>query len=86
LAVISRSSVEQYRDRANRPPLRQIANELGADYLVEGSARIGGDSVRITVQLIEGDTDLHLWSADTTSGAIAGSVPAMASSIAPVRI
>jgi TolB-like protein/tetratricopeptide (TPR) repeat protein len=64
LAVISRSSVEQYRDRATRPPLRQIATELGANYLVEGSARIGGDSVRITVQLIEGDTDLHIWSGD----------------------
>ncbi len=59
VAVISRSSVERYAE--NRPPLRQIASELGADYLVEGSARVAGDSVRITVQLIEGSTDLHLW-------------------------
>jgi serine/threonine-protein kinase len=61
LAVVSRSSLEQYRDPANRPALRQIAEELGADYLLEGSARVGGDSVRITVQLIQGDTDVHLW-------------------------
>ncbi|MFC1574983.1 tetratricopeptide repeat protein, partial [Gemmatimonadota bacterium] len=64
LAVISRTSVERYRDPADRPPLRQIASELGADYLLEGSARIGGDSVRITVQLIKGETDVHLWADD----------------------
>jgi TolB-like protein len=62
VAVISRSSVEQYKD--DRPPLRQIASELGTDYLLEGSARIAGDSVRITVQLIQGETDLHLWTED----------------------
>ncbi|MFC1661360.1 hypothetical protein ACFL3S_07925, partial [Gemmatimonadota bacterium] len=62
LAVISRTSVEQYRDPGNRPSIREIAADLGADFLVEGSVRIGGDSVRITVQLIEGSTDLHLWS------------------------
>jgi serine/threonine-protein kinase len=64
VAVISRTSVERYREPANRPPLREIASELGADYLLEGSARVGRDSVRITVQLIEGETDVHIW-ADT---------------------
>jgi serine/threonine-protein kinase len=64
LAVISRTSVERYRDPANRPPLRQIASEMGVDYLLEGSARIGNDSVRITVQLIDGEEDLHLWAED----------------------
>jgi serine/threonine-protein kinase len=62
LAVISRTSMERYRNPDTRPSLRQIASELGADYLLEGSARVARDSVRITVQLIEGETDLHLWS------------------------
>jgi serine/threonine-protein kinase len=67
LAVISRSSVERYRDPVSRPPLGQIASELGADYLLEGSARVRTDSVRITVQLIEGETDTHLWADDYDS-------------------
>lgn len=64
VAVISRTSVEQYRDRSTRPSLRQIADELGADYLLEGSARIMSDSVRITAQLVRGATDTHLWAED----------------------
>ena len=64
LAVISRTSVEQYRDPTNRPPVRQIAADLGVDFVIEGSARIGGGSVRITVQLIDARTDNHLWSED----------------------
>jgi len=67
LAVISRTSADHYRDRENRPPLPQIASKLGADFLLEGSARIVGDSVRITVQLIEGATDVHLWAEDYTA-------------------
>ena len=64
LRVIPGTSVERYRDPANRPSIRQIAAELGVDFLLEGSARIGGDSVRITVQLIEGPAEVHLWSED----------------------
>lgn len=63
LFVISRTSTEQYRDPSTRPRATEIARTLGGiDYLLEGSARIAGDRVRITVQLIDGRTDGHLWS------------------------
>ncbi|MFH1765397.1 MAG: tetratricopeptide repeat protein [Gemmatimonadota bacterium] len=68
LFVISRSSVERYSDRATRPSVPEIAVALGdVDYVLEGSARIAGTQVRITVQLIDGKTDGHLWS-DTFDG------------------
>lgn len=59
LRVISRTSVEQYKDQ--KKPLRQIARELGVDAIVEGSVVRSGDRVRITVQLIHGPSDTHLW-------------------------
>ncbi|MGD2070378.1 MAG: hypothetical protein PVI57_17010, partial [Gemmatimonadota bacterium] len=62
LRVTSRFSVDRYRDRASRPALGAIAAELGADFLIEGSARIGGGLVRVTVQLVDGRTDEHVWS------------------------
>jgi tetratricopeptide (TPR) repeat protein len=42
--------------------LTQIASELGVDGVIEGSVLHDGDQVRITVQLIQGATDRHLWS------------------------
>jgi TolB-like protein/class 3 adenylate cyclase/tetratricopeptide (TPR) repeat protein len=62
LRVPGRSSVEQYRD--SRPGTREIADALGADYLLEGSARVVSGTVRITVQLIDGRTDQHVWTED----------------------
>src|SRR5262249_20747621 len=59
LRVVSRTSVMQFKD--SRTPLRQIARELGADAIVEGSALLAGPSVRITAQLIRAETDEHLW-------------------------
>jgi hypothetical protein len=44
-----------------RKPLRQIAGELKADAIVEGSVLLTGSAVRITVQLISAETDEHLW-------------------------
>ena len=64
LVVKSRSSTEQYRERASRPSIKDIAADLNADFVLEGSARNDGDLVRLTVQLIQGDTDAHLWSED----------------------
>ncbi|HSA92811.1 MAG TPA: winged helix-turn-helix domain-containing protein [Terriglobales bacterium] len=58
--VISRTSVLRYR-KADRPPLPQIARELGVDAVIEGSVQREGDTVRISVQLIHGPTDEHLW-------------------------
>jgi TolB-like protein/DNA-binding SARP family transcriptional activator/Tfp pilus assembly protein PilF len=62
LRVISRSSVMQFRE--DRPTAQEIASLLGADYLLEGSARIAGGFVRLTAQLIDARTDDHIWSAD----------------------
>jgi RNA polymerase sigma-70 factor, ECF subfamily len=59
LRVVSRTTVMQFKD--SQSPLRQIARELGADAIVEGSVLLAGASVRITAQLIRADTDEHLW-------------------------
>jgi serine/threonine protein kinase/Flp pilus assembly protein TadD len=57
--VTSRTSVMQYKGA--KKPIRRIADELGVDALIEGSALREGDRVRISVQLIDGATDAHLW-------------------------
>ena len=59
LRVPSRTSVMLYK-RANKP-LRQIARELNVDALVEGSAKRSGDHLELTVQLLDGTQDRHLW-------------------------
>ncbi len=59
LRVISRSSVMRYR--GSSMSTRQIASELGVRYLLEGSVRRHGDTVRITSQLIDAEADTHLW-------------------------
>ena len=41
--------------------MKQVAEELGVGYVVEGSVRKGGDRVRITVQLNDVATGSHLW-------------------------
>ncbi len=58
--VISRTSVLAYK--STRQPLRDIARELGVDGIVEGTVLRSADRVRITVQLIHGPSDTHLWS------------------------
>ena len=60
LKVVSRTSVEQYRD--NKPSLKKIAEELGVQYLVEGSVQRIGNQVVIFAQLISAEDDVHLWS------------------------
>ena len=64
LGVISRTSADQYRD--SRKSLREIARELGATYVLEGSVRWERSSkergrVRVTPQLIRVRDDNHLW-------------------------
>ena len=58
--VISRNSSFTFRGQSHN--LRQVATELGARYIVEGSVRKGGNRVRITAQLIDAEEDHHLWS------------------------
>ncbi len=60
LKVISRTSSMRYKSK-NRPPLPEIARQLGVDALIEGSVLRVGNRVRITAQLIEAATDQHLW-------------------------
>ena len=59
LRVISRTSVEQYRDR--KKCVREIAEELGVNYIVEGSAQKYGSAFRLRAQLILADDESHLW-------------------------
>ena len=59
LTVISRTSVLGYRETTRN--LSDIAAELGAGSVVEGSVRRSGDNVRITAQLIDASSDEHLW-------------------------
>jgi TolB-like protein len=59
IRVISRTSTMQFK--GERRPLRQIAQQLGVQWVVEGSIVRIGKRVRITAQLINADTDLHLW-------------------------
>ncbi len=62
LELVSRTSVEKYRGTDMSLP--EIAGALGVDAVIESSLRVADDRVRITVQLIDGQTDRHLW-ADT---------------------
>ena len=57
LRVISRTSVMVYKH--TRKPLKQIAQELNVDAVVEGTVLRSGDQVRITAQLIEAAEDRH---------------------------
>ena len=59
LRVISRTSVMQYR-KVHRP-LREIAQELGVDGILEGSVGRTGNRVHVTAQLIHAATDTHVW-------------------------
>jgi TolB-like protein len=59
LRVVSRTSAMQYK--GVRKPLREIARELQVDGIVEGTVLRSGERVRISPQLIEAETDTHLW-------------------------
>ena len=59
LRVISRTSVEQYRNQTK--PVPEIAKELGVNYIVEGSGQKYGSSFRLRVQLIMAEHESHLW-------------------------
>jgi serine/threonine-protein kinase len=62
LKVISRTSVMPYRGKASN--LREIGKTLGVGAILEGSVRRIGNRVRVNVQLINADTDEHMWAED----------------------
>jgi adenylate cyclase len=60
LRVASRTSSFAFRD--SQKSLREIADALNAEIVLEGSVRKSGNRVRITMQLINAEDDSHLWS------------------------
>lgn len=62
LKVISRTSVGGYRGKPGS--VRDIGKTLGVSYLLEGSVRKANGRVRVNVQLINAQTDQHLWAED----------------------
>src|SRR5580693_3174938 len=67
LFVIARNSTFTYKGRA--VDVKQVGRELGVRYVLEGSVRKGGNRVRITAQLIDAETGVHLW-ADRFDGSL----------------
>jgi TolB-like protein/DNA-binding winged helix-turn-helix (wHTH) protein len=59
LEVVSRTTMMLYRQTPKSA--RDIARELGATHVLEGTVRREADKVRITLQLIDGASDKHLW-------------------------
>jgi len=59
LKVISRTSTQQYQSKPRN--LSQIAKQLGVANILEGSVQKAADQVRVNVQLINAQTDSHLW-------------------------
>jgi adenylate cyclase len=57
--VIARNSSFVYKGEA--VDIKQVSQELGARYVVEGSVRRAGDHVRISAQLIDATTGHHIW-------------------------
>jgi TolB-like protein/DNA-binding winged helix-turn-helix (wHTH) protein/Tfp pilus assembly protein PilF len=58
--VIARRTSFTYKERS--VDVAKVANELGVRYVLEGSVRRRGDRVRVNAQLIDGQTNRHIWS------------------------
>jgi len=61
LKVISRTSTQQYQSKPGN--LSKIAKQLGVANILEGSVQRAGDTVRVSVNLIQAASDSHLWAA-----------------------
>src|SRR5947199_3215045 len=59
LKIISRTSTAKYQSKPDN--LKTVAQELGVSTILEGAVQRAGDKVRINVQLIDAQTDGHLW-------------------------
>jgi len=62
LKVISRTSVMGYRGKTAN--VREIGKQLGVSNILEGSVRRSGNKVRVNVQLIDANSDEHIWASD----------------------
>lgn len=62
MAVIARTSVMHYKNTAKT--VAEIGHELGVDFILEGSVRRAGERVRVSAQLIEVNSQMHLWARD----------------------
>lgn len=82
LKVISRTSVEKFRDTSVGIP--EIAKQLGVATVLEGAVQRSGGQVRITVQLIDAVTDEHLWAESYDRELTAENIFAIQSDIALV--
>jgi TolB-like protein/cytochrome c-type biogenesis protein CcmH/NrfG len=80
LKVISRTSVEQFRD--TRLPTKTIAEQLGVKSILEGGVQRAGNRVRINVQLIDAGTDAHLWAESYDRELTAANIFAIQSEVA----
>jgi TolB-like protein len=59
MLVISRNTAFTYRDKL--VDTRRVGRDLGVRYVLEGSIRRSGDQIRVSAQLIDAETDTHLW-------------------------
>jgi adenylate cyclase len=59
LLVISRNSTFVYKGKPVK--VQEVAREFGVEYVLEGSVRKAGGRIRVTVQLIDAETDRHIW-------------------------
>ena len=58
--MVSRTSAENYRNTNKN--IKTIARELGVNYVLEGSGQKIGNKIKLSIQLIESKSDMHLWS------------------------
>ncbi|HSM11083.1 MAG TPA: CDC27 family protein [Lysobacter sp.] len=81
MEVISRTTMQTFKGSSQK--LAEIASELGATHVIEGSVRRDASQVRLTIQLIDPRNDAHLWAENydrplsdalTLQAAVAGEV------------
>ena len=65
MLVISRNTAFTYKDKPVNA--KQIGRELGVRYVLEGSVQRSGKQVRVNAQLIDAETDAHLWASGSTA-------------------
>jgi adenylate cyclase len=74
LFVIARNSSFAYKDK--RPNVRDVGRELGVHFVLEGSVRRVGESLRVNAQLIDAQSGAHVW-AETLNGNFADAAKAL---------